>query len=147
MTYVSCYIVNIRLHFQNSANSTKNCVQDKKSLMKELFFSSSFIHGYKPICYLVIYRVLHTPSVLRSGVRLMQLHQQKTKKDKLVTRVLREMKFFVFLSLTFNFDIKFQYIKTCIPSKIPGGGGRWVREGFGMDKIIGLYISPYLCFQ
>ncbi len=57
----------------------------------------------------------------------------ETKKDKLVTRVLREMKFFVFLSLNLNFDSKFQYIKTCIPSKIPRGGGRGVREGLGMD--------------
>ena len=57
------------------------------------------------------------------------------------------MKFFAFLSLTFNFDIKFQYIKTCIPSKIPRGGGRGVREGLGMDKVIGLYISPDLMFS
>ena len=71
----------------------------------------------------------------------------ETKKDKLVTRVLREMKFFAFLSLTFNFDIKFQYIKTCIPSKIPRGGGRGVREGLGMDKIMGFYISPDLMFS
>ena len=71
----------------------------------------------------------------------------ETKKDKLVTRVLREMKFFAFLSLTFNFDIKFQYIKTCIPSKIPRGGGRGVREGLGMDKIMGFYISSDLMFS
>ena len=71
----------------------------------------------------------------------------ETKKYKLVTRVLREMKFFVFLSLNFNFDIKFYYIKTCIPSKIPRGGGRGVREGLGMDKIISFYISPDLMFS
>ena len=57
------------------------------------------------------------------------------------------MKFFAFLSLTFNFDIKFQYIKTCLPSKIPRGCGRGVREGFGMDKIMGFYISPHLMFS
>ena len=71
----------------------------------------------------------------------------ETKKDKLVTRVLREMQFFAFLSLTFDFEIKFQYIKTCIPSKIPRGGGRGVREGLGMDKIMGFYISPDLMFS
>ena len=70
----------------------------------------------------------------------------ETKKDKLVTRVLRDMTFLAFLSLTFNFDITFQYIKTCIPSKIPRGGGRGVWEGLGMDKIMGFYISPYLMF-
>ena len=56
------------------------------------------------------------------------------------------MKFFDFLSLTFNFDIKFQYIKACIPSKIPRGRGWGVREGLGMDKIMGFYISPDLMF-
>ena len=35
----------------------------------------------------------------------------------------------------------------CIPSKIPRGGGRGVREGLGMDKIIGFYISPDLMFS
>ena len=61
--------------------------------------------------------------------------------------VYSEMKFFAFLSLTLNFNIKFQYIKTCIPSKIPMGGGRGVREGLGMDKIMGFYISPDLRFS
>ena len=70
----------------------------------------------------------------------------ETKKDKLVTRVLREMKFFAFLSLTFNFNIKFLYIKTCIPSKIPRGGGRGVQEGLGTDTIMGFYISSDLMF-
>ena len=63
-------------------------------------------------------------------------------------RVLRDtvfskMKFFSFLSLTFNFDIKFQYIKTCIPPT------RWsgVRESLGIDKIMGFYISPHLMFS
>ena len=68
----------------------------------------------------------------------------ETKKDKLVTRVLRKMKFFAFLSLTFNFDIKFQHIKTCIPSKIPRGGGRGVREGLGMAKNMDFYIANFL---
>ena len=71
----------------------------------------------------------------------------EAKKDKLVTRVFREMKFFAFLSLTFHFDIKFQYIKICIPSKIPRGGGLGVREGLGMDKIMRFYISPDLMFS
>ena len=47
-----------------------------------------------------------------------------------------EMKFFAFLSLTLNINFKFQYIETCIPGKMPRGGGRGVREGLGMDKII-----------
>ena len=71
----------------------------------------------------------------------------ETKKDKLVSSVLREMKFFAILSLTFNFNIKFQYIITCMPSKIPRGGGRGVREGLGMDKIMGFSISPDLMFS
>ena len=71
----------------------------------------------------------------------------ETKKDKLVTRVLREMKFIAFLSQTFIFDIKFQYIKTCIPSKIPRGGGGGVWKGLGMDKVMGFYISPDLMFS
>ena len=71
----------------------------------------------------------------------------ETKKDKLVTRVLRKMMLFAFLSQTFSFDIKFQYIITCIPSKIPRGGGRGVREGLGMNKIIAFYISPDLMFS
>ena len=67
-------------------------------------------------------------------------------------RVLRdtdfsEMKVFAFLSLTLNFNIKFQYIKTCIPSKIPRRGGWGVQEGLGMDKIMGFYISPHLMFS
>ena len=53
--------------------ATKNYVQDKKFNER---FILLFIHGYRPICYLVLYRVLHAPSVLRSGVRLMQLHRQ-----------------------------------------------------------------------
>ena len=57
------------------------------------------------------------------------------------------MKFFAFLSLTFNFEIKIQYIKTYIPSKIPRGGGRAVREGLGMDKIMGFYIFPDFMFS
>ena len=71
----------------------------------------------------------------------------ETNKDTLVTRVLREMKFFAFLSLTFNFDIKFQSIKLCTISKIPRGGGRGVREGLGMDKIMCFYISLDLMFS
>ena len=55
-----------------------------------------------------------------------------------------EMNFFDFLSLTFNFDILFHYIKTCLPSTIPKGGGRGVLEGLRMDKIMGFYISPHL---
>ena len=35
----------------------------------------------------------------------------------------------------------------CIPIKIPRGGGRGVREGLGMDKIMGFYISPHLMFS
>ena len=57
------------------------------------------------------------------------------------------MKFFAFLSLTIDFKIKIQYIKTYIPSKIPRGGNRGVREGLGMDKIMGFYISPDLMFS
>ena len=34
----------------------------------------------------------------------------------------------------------------CIPRKITRGGGVGVREGLGMDKFIGFYISPYLMF-
>ena len=126
MTYITCHIANIRLILVkiklkcifpsklNEMNATKNCVQDKKFNERVILL---FIHGYKPICYLVLYRVLHAPSVLtlRSGLRLMQIHRKtfiwffmsETKKDKLMTRDLREIKFFAFLSLTFNFDIKF----------------------------------------
>ena len=53
----------------------------------------------------------------------------ETKKEKLVTRVLREMKFFAFLSLTFNFDIKFQYIKRVYPAKsLEQGLSSWQRS-------------------
>ena len=67
-------------------------------------------------------------------------------------RVLREtlfseMKFLAFLCLTFNFEIKFHYIKRFIPSKIPGGLGRGVREGLGMDKVMGFYKSSDLMFS
>ena len=41
--------------------------------------------------------------------------------------------------MNFYLYVKFQYIKTCEPSKIPRGGGRGVREGLGMEKIIGFY--------
>ena len=49
------------------------------------------------------------------------------------------MKFFAFFTLNLNIDVKFQYIKTCIPSKIPRGGGRGVWEGLGMAKIMGFH--------
>ena len=61
--------------------------------------------------------------------------------------VFSEMKFFAFLSLTLSLNFKFQYIKTCIPSKIPRGGGQGVREGLGMDKIMGFYIFPDFIFS
>ena len=85
----------------------------------------------------------------------MQLPQKKktfiwldTKKVKQVNEtVFSEMNFFDFLSLTFHFDIKFQYIKMCIPSKISRGGGWGMWQGLGMDKIMGFYISPYLMFS
>ena len=85
----------------------------------------------------------------------MQLHRQNLhqvlyvtdKKDKLVTRVLREMKFFAFLSLTFNFNNKFEYIKRVYPAKSLGEVVGGVREGQGMDKIMGFYISPDLMFS
>ena len=55
-----------------------------------------------------------------------------------------EMKFFfAFLPLTLNLNIKFQYIKTCIPSKIPRGGGQGVREGLGIAKI----MAPVLVIE
>ena len=34
-----------------------------------------------------------------------------------------------------------------MPSKIPRGGGRGVREGLGMAKIMGFSISPDLMFS
>ena len=55
------------------------------------------------------------------------------------------MMFVVFLS--FNFNILISVYKTCIPSKILKGGGRGVREGLGIDKVMDFYISPYLMFS
>ena len=57
------------------------------------------------------------------------------------------MKFFDFLSLTLNFDVKLEYIIAYVPSKILRGGGQGVREGLGMDEIMGFNISPDLMYS
>ena len=80
----------------------------------------------------------------RKTLFVMASLRSETKNDKPVKRVLREsvfseMNFFALLSLTFKFDILFQYIKTCIPSKIPRGGGRWRAWGW-----IELWVSIFL---
>ena len=89
---------------------------------------------------------------IRTDVAFIWYFRSETKKDKLMIGVLRgtflsEMKFFAFVSLTLNFNIKFQYIKRCIPSKIPRGGDWGMREALWMDKIMGLYIFPHLMFS
>ena len=61
--------------------------------------------------------------------------------------VFSEMKFFTFLSLTFNFNIKFQYNKRVYPAKsleeVVWGCGR----ALGWINFLGFYISPHLMFS
>ena len=56
------------------------------------------------------------------------------------------MKCFAFLSLNFNFNIKFQYIKLCIPYKIPGEVVGGCGMAWGWIKLWVFYISPDLMF-
>ena len=61
--------------------------------------------------------------------------------------VFSEMDFFSFLSSSFYLDLSILVYKTCKPSKIFRGGDRGVREVLGMDKSMGVYISPHLMFS
>ena len=101
-----------------------------------------------------MYQLLSLEKLLQDyGCSVFQLLQTWTTGDKLIIKPLFKLKdkersifqllnfFVVFIEcLLFYFWLR----NMCVACKIARGGGRGVREGLGMEKIIGFYTQNFL---